>query len=264
MSKLFGSFWLHRQLIARLTLREILNKYKGSVFGLLWSFFNPVFMLIVYTFFFGLVFKVRWGEGENTKEFALILFAGLIVYNFFAECMTKAPALILSNANYVKKVVFPLEVLAVVCVSSALFHFFISFFVWCVFGAIVLHRLEWTLLFVPLLIAPFALILLGLTWFVCSLGVYLRDVGQLIGVLVMAMSFMSPIFYPVSMLPEGVQHLIYINPLTFIIEEVRKAMFYGDIPNLSMLMLYGFISLAIAFLGLLWFQKTRKGFADVL
>ena len=259
------SLWSNRSLIKALTKREIVGRYRGSFMGILWSFFNPVFMLIVYTFVFSVVFKARWnGGGDSKTEFALVLFAGLIVFNLFSECINRAPGLILSNVNYVKKVVFPLEILPFVAIGSALFHTLISIAVWLIAYLIVFGLPHITVLFLPLIILPLLLLIVGLTWGLTSLGVYLRDVSQFIGIATTVLMFLSPIFYSISAIPEKYRSLILLNPLTIIIEQVRNVLIWGKVPNLTILAIYFLVAALIAWLGFTWFQKTRKGFADVL
>jgi lipopolysaccharide transport system permease protein len=263
--EMVSSFWRNRSLIAALVQREVVGRYRGSFMGILWSFFNPVFMLIVYTFVFSVVFKARWSGGSDSKtEFALILFAGLIVFNFFAECFNRSPTLILSNANYVKKVVFPLEILPWITVGSALFHMVISLTVWLLAYLILFGAPHVTVLLFPLIILPLLLMIMGLTWALASLGVYLRDVAQFIGILTTVLMFLSPIFYPASALPEKYQHLLMLNPLTPAIEYARDILFWGKLPDFTVLGIYLAGSALIAWLGFAWFQKTRKGFADVI
>lgn len=245
--------------------REVIGRYRGSFLGLLWSFINPVLMLTVYTFVFGFVFKARWGQGDTDKyEFALVLFTGLIVFNLFSECISRAPGLILSNVNYVKKVVFPLEILPWVALGSALFHTGINLFVLLIFLAVLGHDFSWTMLYLPLVLLPFLLLIMGLSWFFASIGVFIRDVGQLVGMALTVLMFMSPIFYPLSALPETVSYYLFLNPLTFVIEQVRNILLWNLQPNWNYLAIYSITSLVIAWLGRLWFEKTRKGFADVL
>jgi len=260
------SIWQHRQLILKMTRREVVGRYRGSIMGLAWSFFNPVLMLIVYTFVFSVVFKARWGVGgeESKVNFAIILFIGLIVQGLFAECINRAPGLILSNVNYVKKVIFPLEILPVIAMGSALFHTLISTVV--LLGAILLlgSGISWTTLFFPLVIFPLLLATMGLAWFIAALGVYVRDIGQICGIVTTVLMFLSPVFYPLSALPEKYQVWLQLNPLTFIIEEARRVMIFGQMPHLSGWIIHMLASSLIAWLGFAWFQKTRKGFADVL
>ena len=260
-----ASLWRNRSLIKALAQREVVGRYRGSVMGILWSFFNPVFMLLVYTFVFSVIFKARWSGGSDSKtEFALILFAGLIVFNLFAECFNRAPGLILANVNYVKKVVFPLEILPWVALGSALFHALISLGVWLIAYLILFGVPHITVLLFPLVILPLLLLIMGLTWALASLGVYLRDVSQFIGILTTVLMFLSPVFYPASALPEAYRHLLLLNPLTPVIEQARDVLFWGKVPDMTILSIYLLMTAFIAWLGFAWFQKTRKGFADVL
>jgi lipopolysaccharide transport system permease protein len=211
------------------------------------------------------VFKARWDTGgESRFEFALILFAGLIVFNLFAECLTRAPSLIVGNVNYVKKVVFPLEILPLVSMGAALFHSTVSLGVLLIVYILVSASLHWTIIFAPLVILPLLLTTLGLSWFLASLGVFVRDVAQTIGLLVTVLMFLSPIFYPLSAIPPKYQVFIYINPLTFIIEQMRNVLIWGKLPSWPGLCVVMLVGILVAWLGLTWFQKTRKGFADVL
>ncbi|MBY0573182.1 MAG: ABC transporter permease [Undibacterium sp.] len=255
----------HRRLIRSLIHREILSRYQGSIMGLLWSLFNPILMLAVYTFVFSVVFKARWVGGSDSKtEFALVLFAGLMVFGLFAECINRAPGLILANVNYVKKVIFPLEILPVVALGTALFHMAISLSVWLIFYLIFFGLPPLTILFMPVILLPLICFSLGLSWFLASLGVYLRDINQIIGVVTSVLTFLSPIFYPIVALPEEYRYLVQISPLTQVIEQSRDAMIWGKASHWIPWLSYFALSLLIASLGFAWFQKTRKGFADVL
>ena len=264
--EIVGSFLRNRSLIYACSKREVLGRYQGSAFGLLWSFFNPLFLLVVYTFVFSVVFKSRWGgsSGESKTEFALVLFAGLIVFNIFSECVSRSPALILANANYVKKVVFPLEILPWVNVIAALFHAAISLVVWLVAYLVLFGVPHAAVLYLPLIIFPLVLFIMGLSWFLASLGVYLRDVSQFIGVVMTVLMFLSPVFYSVEALPEAYRGILYMNPLTPAIEQTRAVLYWGRSPDLMQLLIYLLSSPIIAWLGFAWFQKTRRGFADVL
>lgn len=233
--------------------------------GILWSFFNPVLMLVVYTFVFSVVFKARWVGGTDSKtEFALVLFAGLMVYNLFAECINRSPGLVLGNVNYVKKVVFPLEILPVVAIGSAAFHLLVSLLVWLIFYLIYFGIPQATLLLFPLVLIPFFLLTLGFSWFLASLGVFLRDVSQIVGVMTTALMFLSPIFYPITALPQEYHIFLQINPLTFVIEQARDVMIWGKGMNWIAWATYLLLAAIMAWLGFAWFQKTRKGFANVL
>ncbi len=255
----------HRQLIWAMTKREVVGRYRGSVLGILWSFFNPVLMLSVYTFVFSVVFKARWnGAVESKSEFAIVLFAGMIVYSLFAETINRAPALIVSNVNYVKKVVFPLEILPLVALGSALFHTAVSTLVWMLFYGAIHGSLQWTSIFFPLILLPLAMFTLGLSWFLASLGVYLRDVAQTVSIFTSIMMFLSPVFFSIASVPESIRPFMNANPLTFIIEQGRDVLIWGYPPAWPSYLVYSMAGLTTAWLGFAWFQKTRKGFSDVL
>jgi lipopolysaccharide transport system permease protein len=263
---LFASFWKNRGLILQLTRREVLSRYRGSIMGLAWSFFNPLVMLAVYTFVFSVVMKARWGLGaqESNADFAIVLFVGLIIHGLFAECLNRAPGLILSNVNYVKKVVFPLEILSWVAMGSALFHAGISLLVLVVVQLILNHTLVWTILFLPIVFIPLVLGTMGFTWIFASLGVYVRDVGHTVAIFTMVLLFLSPVFYPVAALPQEYRFLLMLNPLTFIIEQGRQVVIWGEPPDWPGWALDAGLALVFAWLGFWWFQKTRRGFADVV
>lgn len=256
---------MHRRLIYTLTKREVISRYRGSMLGLLWSFFTPVLMLVVYTFVFSVVFQAKWSEGQTSKSaFALVLFSGLIIFNLFAECINKAPSTIIANANYVKKVIFPLEILTWVNMGAALFHFFISCVVWLVFYVIEVGIPHLTLLLLPLVLIPLILLTMGLSWFLAALGVYIRDVSQLVGIITMVLMFLSPIFFPTSALPASIRSWLLLNPLAHFIEQARAVMYWGTIPDMGSWLIGFVISIVIAWAGFYFFQKTRKGFADVI
>jgi len=263
---LLESTWQNRRLIFQMAKREVVGRYRGSVLGLAWSFFNPLIMLVIYTFVFSVVFKARWGEdaGGGKANFAIILFVGMIVHGLFAECVNRAPSLILSNVNYVKKVIFPLEILPWVSMGSALFHSLISLVVLLLVQVLVNHALPWTVIFIPLVLVPLIFVSMGVTWFLTALGVYLRDIAQVTVVFTTVLLFLSPVFYPLSSLPESYQKWLQLNPLTFMIESSRKVLIFGHPPDWPSLGLALMVSLIIAAGGFWWFQKTRKGFADVL
>jgi lipopolysaccharide transport system permease protein len=260
------SLWRNRQLIVQMTKREVIGRYRGSVMGLAWSFFNPLLMLVVYTFVFSVIFKSKWGTAadESQSSFAIILFAGLIVYNLFAEMVNRAPTLILSNVNYVKKVIFPLEILPVVGLGATLFHSLVSLLVLLAAILLINGSLVWTAIYFPLILLPLLIGTLGVALFLASIGVFVRDVGQTVGIFTTVLMFLSPIFFPISSLPKNFQTLELFNPLTFVIGQSRAVLIFGKQPDWNGLAIYAGVSLMVAWLGYWWFQKTRKGFADVL
>lgn len=264
-AEMVGSLYRNRSLLVSLVKREVLGRYRGSVLGILWSFFNPLFMLAIYTFVFSVVFKARWHEGPSSKtEFALLLFAGLIVFNLFAECVNKAPGLIVSNGNYVKRVIFPLELLPWATLGAALFHALVSIGVWILAYVIFYGVPHLTILVFPIVMLPMLLMTMGVCWALASLGVYLRDVSQFIVLLTSVLMFLSPIFYPITALPEKYRFFLMLNPLSITIEQARATLFWGQWPAVHTTALYLLLSALVAWLGFAWFQKTRKGFADVI
>jgi lipopolysaccharide transport system permease protein len=260
------ALWKHRELWWRLTEREVLGRYRGSALGIGWSFITPLAMLAVYTFVFSQVFKARWGglEQAGPLGFAVNLFAGLIVFNLFSECVNRAPGLVVANPNYVKKVVFPLEVLGSVAVGSAGFHALTSLLILVIFELVAFHKLPLTLLWLPLIWLPLVLGSLACTWFLSAAGVFIRDISQLISVALNMLMFISPIFFPVSALPPKWQPVLQLNPLSQVIEQTRRAAIQGLNPNWNYVVLgtvITFVACEISFRG---FQKSKGAFADVL
>ena len=264
LMSLVQSLWRNRQLIVQMTKREVVGRYKGSVMGLAWSFFNPVFMLVVYTFVFSVIFKSRWGGDESRTLFALVLFVGMIVLGLFSEVVNRAPSIILANVNYVKKVVFPIEVLPVIAMGAALFHTLISLSVLLMAFLLFNGFLHWTVIFTPLILLPLVILTLGISWMLAAIGVFLRDVSQTISLITTVLMFLSPVFYPVTAVPERFRPFIMANPLTFIIEQAREVVIWGHLPNWIGLGAYTLAATIITWAGYTLFQKMRKGFADVL
>lgn len=254
--------WRHRSLVAELVKREFTGRYRGSFGGMLWAVAQPLFMLAIYTVAFGIIMQSRWGFTGTTKEYALMLFAGLIVYNAFAECLAKAPRLIAANPNFVKKVVFPLEVLPWVMAITALFHALIAIAVWVV-GYTILYGLPHaTLLYFPLVLVAFLPVLLAMGWLLAALGVIVRDIDQLTGMLAHALLFVTPIFYSVDAAPLLIQKALLLNPLTYIVEQMRLVLFIGRPPSLQGLLVYFLLSLVFSMAALFIFRRLRSSFAD--
>jgi lipopolysaccharide transport system permease protein len=254
------------ELIWELTRREVTGRYKGSLLGIGWSFAYPLLMLAIYTFVFSSIFRARWpGAGNDSGLlFATNLFAGLVIFNLVSECATKSPPLIISQANYVKRVVFPLEALAVVTVAGAAFHAAIGVLLLLVFKWGATGHLSFSLLSLPLLWLPLLAGTLGLVWVVSAASVYIRDVALLVNVGLSVLLFLSPIFFPASLYPERWRPLLALNPLVWMIEQMRAVVIDGQWPNLLQLMVATLVGLLVAWLGYRFFQKARRGFADVL
>ena len=255
----------HRFVIGQLSRRAILGRYRGTVLGLFWSLFTPLVMLGVYTFVFGKVLEVRWpDQGGGSLEFAAILFSGMIIHGILAECLTQASTLIASNPQYVKKVVFPLEALPWVTVISAFFQGLISTGVLVAYLLIVNGSLPGTAILFPLPLFSLTLVCIGIGWLIAATAVFLKDIAQLTGILSTILFFMAPILYPKTALPEGFQNILYLNPITFVIEQFRSVVLWGEMPDWSGLAIYTAVALIFCWGSLVWFQRSRRGFADVL
>jgi lipopolysaccharide transport system permease protein len=263
---MIGSLWRHRYLVWQMTMRDLVVRYRGTFAGIVWSFFQPLLMLIVYTFVFSTVFKSQWhGTTEESKaSFALVLFSGLIVFGLFSECANRAPGIVLGQVNYVKKIVFPLEVLPWIVMGSALFQTLINIGLLLGAYAILNGEAHLRAMWVPVVVFPLVLGTMGVMWFLASLGVFVRDVAHAMQPITMMLLFLSPIFYPVSALPPEYQFWLLLNPLTYFVEDFRNVLLWDRSPDWSMWsasMAAGFL---VAWAGFWWFQRTRRGFADVL
>jgi len=256
----------NRQLIWQLAWRDIEARYRGTQLGLLWSLLTPLLMLSVYTVVFCGILGAQWNDGGQHTffSFALIAFAGLIAFNMFTEIISRAPTLIISCPNYVKKIVFPLEVLVAVAVLSALVTFFASFAILILASLILKGLPPWTIIFFPVAILPLALFSIGAGWLLASLGVYLRDIGQAVLVATQVLMFMTPIFYPLEQVPNWLQPIMRYSPLTICVENFRQVVLWGKLPNARTLAMATLTGLLCAQVGYAFFMKTKKGFADVL
>jgi len=265
MPSFIDSLLIHRRLVFELARRDVTGRYKGSFLGILWTLAIPVVMLGLYTVVFGVIFRSRWtANGTSIVEFSVVMFCGLIVHGLMSEVVSRSPTLVTSQPNFVKKVVFPLECLPWVTLAAALYHFAMANLVLLV-GVLVLRGgLPPTALLAPLIIMPLAILLVGISWLLASLGVFFRDLAQLIGLVLSVLLFLAPIFYPMTAVPKDLLPIVYLNPLTLIVEQYREVLIWGRMPNWVALGVYSVVAVLIAWLGFLWFQKTRKGFSDVL
>jgi len=266
---LLRTFWAHRDLIRLLTWREVVSRYRGAALGLVWSLLLPLAMLTVYTFVFSVVLEAKWPVRVSTSkfEFALTLFAGMFLYALFAESVGAACGVIVANASYVKRVVFPLEILPIVKLGAALIHALISFLILMVAVQLFLGHLSVTLGYFPIVLLPLLMLTLGLSWFLASVGVYLRDTSQVVGVLLSILFFMTPIFYPLAQVPPDlplIRLIMQLNPLTGIVENARRTLLWSQPPEWTSLGITLVLSAAAMQLGYVWFMKTKRGFADVL
>lgn len=254
-----------RHLIWQFARREILARYRGSAFGLLWALAHPLIMLAAYALVFGVVFRARWGNGvDDPWGYALALYAGLVVHGLLAECLGKAPTLVTSQPNLVKKVIFPLEVLPWSGLLAALFHFVANLLVLLVFVLMLKQQIPLTAICIPVILLVMVPGLLGVQWFLASTAVYLRDVGQVVSLVITLLLFVSPIFYPLDAAPPVLRAWLLASPLTVVVEQMRAVLLFGQWPDWSALAVYGGCSLVLAIAGRWWFDRVRDGFADAL
>ncbi|MGO4546875.1 ABC transporter permease [Paenibacillus sp. 2TAB23] len=255
----------NKSIILQFVKRETLSRYKGSQLGFTWTIITPLLMLLVYTFVFGEIFQAKWKtDSSSTIEFAIIIFCGLSTYNLFAEVISRSPHLITSNPNYVKKVVFPVETFSIIAVGSALINASINFLLVIIFQQIFGSGLSWSILMLPFVLLPLILYTLGLSWFLSSIGVFLRDIGQIIGVAVQALMLLSPIFYSIDVIPNEFKWFYQLNPITYFVENIRNVVIWGELPSINSYLIQLISSIIISILGLIWFRKTKQGFSDVL
>ena len=264
--KTFKLYYQNRDLLWQLTRRNIESKYRGSLIGVIWMFITPLLLLTIYTFVFSIIFKSKWkiDVGDSKVSFALVMLCGMAVYNVFAESISSSTSVIVQSPNLVKKVVFPLEMLPVSNVLTALFYCLVWSIILLLGILIFMNKLCFTIVLLPVILLPIFLMSCGVCWIFASLGVYFRDLQHLIGLLLQMLFFLSPIFYPVEMVPQQFRFLFDINPLTIMIQEFRDIFIFGQYPDLSMWIFNLLISLAVYQLGYFWFMKTKRGFADVI
>jgi lipopolysaccharide transport system permease protein len=263
-NSIFLTLWRHHSLVLELTKREFSGRYRGSLGGIVWSLVQPLFLLTVYTIAFGIILKTRWGFAGGTADYALMLFAGLIIFNAFSECLIKSTTLIIDNPNFVKKVVFPLELLPVITVATALIHAMIGMAAWFLGYALFFGPPKITAILFPLIFLCYVPVLLGVGWLFSALGVVVRDVGQLTGMLSHTLLFLTPIFYSIEVAPPLLQKLLILNPLTFVVEQLRLVLFYGQMPALKGLVVYFVLASLFAWASLILFRRLRPTFADMV
>jgi lipopolysaccharide transport system permease protein len=261
----FAALLDHRSLTWELTKRDVLGRYRGASFGLLWSLISPFLMLMIYTFAFGTVMGSKWpAVQQGSASFSIILFSGLIVHGFFSECLTKAPQLIVGTPNFVKRVVFPLEILPWPLLLSAGFHTLANLLVFALLQWAMDGSVPATVVLFPLVLLPLFAACLALVWLLSALGVYLRDISQVTPMLSLAMLFLSTAMLPASAVPEEYRALFELNPLSFIMDQARAVMVWGEWPDWRGLAIYFGVSLLLCVGARGVFSRLRRGFADVL
>lgn len=258
-------------LLWQLVRRDVSTRYKGSVFGVFWALLTPLFLLVLFTLVFGSLFRMRWPadvpgrqDSSDLLSFAVIMFAGLVAFTLFSDVMGRALSLILANKNYVTKVLFPLELLPMVVLGSALFQFLVAFGVLVVATIMAFGAIPTTIVAFPLVLFPFCIMILGLGYLLAALGVFFRDIGQIIANLLTGILFLSPIFYARSSLPDNFATGMLFNPVTIPVEQFRALLVFGQWPDLFMLTVYTAASLLVLAVGFGAFSLHRRGFADIV
>lgn len=260
-----ASLWVRRELFLRVLGRDIQASFRGSALGLLWIVLIPLVMVAIYTFVFGIVLKSAWATPTASPlEVPLIFFSGLTISGFFLEIVNRAPNYIRGHASYVKKVIFPLDLLGWVLVGTAGVKLLISFVLLAAFLSLMEQRVAVEALFVPVILAPFAVLMLGLAWFLCALGVYFRDLGHLLSVVSPVIMFVSPVFYGLEQVPPALRGIYLLNPLTFVLESVRQTLFLAGAISWTGYAIYWACAILSFALGYRFFERARPGFADVV
>lgn len=256
----------HQFLLRQLVRKNVATAYQGSLVGVSWILLRPLLTLAIYGFCFGVVFQGRFFRQTTggSLEFAMVLFVGLTIFSLLSEMLTVAPSLVAGNANFVKRVVFPLDLLVPAQLGAALVQLTMSAVVFLAGRAFLDPALGWPALSVPLLIVPYLMLTLGLAWFLASLGVFVRDLQQVVPLGITGLMFLSPLFYPVSAVPPYLRATIYLNPVTFIVDSARNALFRNEWPDPIGFLVYFLVAALVMWLGWAWFEKTKRGFADVL
>lgn len=259
-------FFQYNYLISQLTRREVANRYQGSWLGPLWSLLTPLLMLAVYTFIFSVVFKARWGADVSGDriDFALALFISISMYQFFSDTVAAAPGLVVAVPNYVKRIVFPLEILPLARLLAALVQCGFSVLMYAVVMLIAKHTIPWTIVLLPVMLIPLALLTIGIAWILAALGVFIRDVSQVVGLVLTMLMFVSAVFFPFSSLPPDWQPVLCWNPLVMILENGRRVAFEGVLPNWGAWAATTAAGFAVAAVGLAGFMKSKNAFSDVI
>lgn len=261
---LFANLYRQRELIQLLTWRDFLSKYKGSLIGWLWSVIQPLFMMALYTLVFSVFLKIRFGGSDSPYVFSVYLLCGLLPWTAFSEGIALATNLMRANVNLVKKVVFPLEVLPLNLTLVSLVQQLVGFVILLPLTYLVLKQLHWTLLLAPLILILQLLLTSGVTWLWTALAVYIPDVRQFTSILIYVLMFLTPIFYPEELVPEGMRFIIDVNPLAQIIRMYRQVFMTGDLPGLAATA-YTLLACLFFFLfGYAAFMHAKKHFADFL
>ncbi|MFN4895163.1 MAG: ABC transporter permease [Pseudomonadota bacterium] len=255
-----------RGLIASLARREVRARFAGTLLGGAWTVISPLIMLAIYSFVFGVVFKGKWGQSneQSLANFALIIFCSISAFAIFQECLVKAPSLVISQPNLVKRVVFPTETLVLSSLAAALFQALINFTLVICALYVLNGAVPVTVLLLPVMLLPLVFMTLGAAWLLASLGVFFRDIQHIVGLVANALLFLTPIFFSLEMLPSSVRFYAELNPLAPIIEGIRDVVLWGEIPNLNSFVVSLVISWCVMQLGYAVFMRLKPTFADVI
>ncbi len=278
--RLVAVLWLHRDLIRQFTHREVVQTYRSTYLGVVWVAAQPLLVLAVYTFVFSVILNVDWrtpgasqaspgGTAEDVAPaghgvYALTLFCGLLLLTLFSESIGRAPSLLADRRNLVRRVVFPIEILPVTILLTKLVYLGVSVLLVLVASLVMTGTISKTAPLFVLVLVPLMATVLGISWILASVGVFVRDVQAIVGVIVRMLFFMTPIFYPITVVPEKWRFVLYLNPLTHLVESARRTLLWGQYPEWSSLAIVWVVSLALMMIGYIWFMRTKPGFADVL
>jgi homopolymeric O-antigen transport system permease protein len=252
------------ELIISLARRELVARYKGSVLGILWALLTPVVMITIFTFIFAEIFGARFGVSSSPWDYALYLFCGLLPWTMFQETVQQSATVIVSHANLVKRVVFPLETLPLALTLTSLINQLFGTLALLIAIVVIRHELHASLLWLPVLLIPQLILTMGAAWLTASLGVFLRDTAQGIALLMMAWMFLTPIIYPESAVPERYRPFINANPFTSLVRSYRRILLEGTAPDWPSLAYFSAWSLVLFCFGYWWFARSRRNFADVI
>jgi len=260
-----AAFRRHRALVLSLARRRVEAHYRGAALGMFWAVLQPLVQLSIYTFVFSSVLGARWGPTEtNPRAFALHLFSGLVLFQFYNRVANDAPDLMLLHATYLKQVIFPAEVLSMASVLAALFDLVVGLALWLVFYGIERGVPPPTALALPLVVIPIMLLALGTSWLLASLGVFLRDLAQVTSLATTALMFLSPVFYPLTRVPAAVRGAYDVNPFAHLLDGARQLLFDGTWPDWGPIAVVAVAAWIFAWAAYAWFARTQHTFADVL
>lgn len=264
--KPFVQMWYHQDLIQAILRREIADRFKGSAAGWIWAVVAPLLAITVYTFAFTSSLKLPMADNAAGPKvgYALFIFSGIIVFNFWSEMAFRAPMLLHEYTHFIKQTIFPSDMLAVISTLRATLYTLISIGVMLAFQLLVVGSLPWTVLLMPLTFIPFMAFLIGMSWFLCALGAFTRDAGYLMINIVPLFMFATPIFYPHDALPAPGNFLIYINALTAYVEVMRDIVLLGKLPNPLVYLWTLFTSVFTFYFGYWFFDRYRNVIVDVI